>query len=386
MPDDFTHNASNRSSWYHCARCGSLFQSATHVDKDRRCSECGFNPNTPASDQNTQSVRFAKSVNHLKDAAGASRGQIRKSLSRKKTTPVMLRLVIIWAILTGLIVFAAKTIWRTGSPHKPVPVKSSVDVALEKENLALLNKSMGSCMQTMRNFLLAGPPEQRSQYVMNPSKAVARMTRHQLIENLTEVPPPAPDSSQWQVVSMNGEKAIETTWSDNEGRRFEAIFRKEREEWLIDWEHFARYSDMPLAVFLSGNGDAEGEFRLLARERLAEERKDLPTISIMFYAPIFGRPSETEMSSPEFLIERNSPEGVLLQAAFSELKNKKRPFNAKLANLDPEGMIRVRVKIRRSGEADSRAFKIVELKACHWYSSDLSGLDVASGSETKNPD
>ena len=75
----------------------------------------------------------------------------------------------------------------------------------------------------------------------------------------------------------------------------------------------------------------------------------------------------------------------MLQAAFSELKNKKRPFNAKLANHDPEGMIRVRVKIRRSGEADSRAFKIVELKAFHWYSSDLSGLDIASGSEAKNP-
>jgi hypothetical protein len=122
----------------------------------------------------------------------------------------------------------------------------------------------------------------------------------------------------------------------------------------------------------------------IIRERLAEERKDLSTISIVFYAPVFGRPAETGPPSPEFLIQRDSREGKLLDAAFAAVKNKKRPFNAKAFNLDPEGMIRVRVKIRRSGEMEARAFEIVELKACHWYSTDLPGFDVGKEGEVKN--
>jgi hypothetical protein len=175
---------------------------------------------------------------------------------------------------------------------------------------------------------------------------------------------------------MGDEKAVEGVWMNQDGRCFDALFRKGQDAWLIDWEHFVRYNDTPFPIFLSDDGYAEGEFRLLARERLAEERKDLATISIVFYAPVFGRPAETGPPSPEFLIQRDSREGKLLEAAFAAVKNKNRPFNAKPLNLDPEGMIRVRVKIRRSGEMDARAFEIVELKACHWYSSDLPGFDV----------
>jgi hypothetical protein len=298
----------------------------------------------------------------------------------------MMRLVLIWVLATGLIVFAIKTILHEEPTHKPESTINIADAAAENENLFLLNKSMGRCMQTMHEYLQASLPEHRSQFVMQPIKAVARMTRHQNIENLTTVSPPTPYSSQWNVVEIGEEKAIEVVWVNDDGRRFDAIFRKESDEWLIDWENFARYSDMPFSAFLSGNGDAEAEFRLLARERLAEERKKMPSLSIMFYTPVFGQPAETEMSSSEFLIERNSTEGVLLEAAFSALKNKKRPFNAKLANYDPDGMIRVRVKIRRSGEVDTRTFKIVELKACHWYSSDLPGFDVSKEGGVKSQD
>jgi hypothetical protein len=386
MPDNDTIDTKSQLAWYHCGRCGSLFQSVTNMSKNRRCSECGFSPNPPATEKNSHTSQFSKSVDSVQKSDRHSHGQIRKTLTRKKTNPFMMRLVLIWVLATGLIVFAIKTIWHEEPTQKPESTINIADAASENENLFLVHKSMGQCIRTMREFLQAGPPEHRSQFVMQPIKAVARMTRHQDIENLTAVSPPTPESSQWNVVDIGEEKAIEVVWANADGRRFDAIFRKETDGWLIDWENFTRYSDMPLSAFLSGDGDAEAEFRLLARERLSEERKNMPTMSIMFYAPVFGRPAETEMSSSEFLIERNSTEGVLLEAAFSALKNKKRPFNAKLANYDPDGMIRVRVKIRRSGEMDTRAFKIVELKACHWYSSDLSGFDVGKEGGVKNQD
>lgn len=298
----------------------------------------------------------------------------------------MMKLVLSWILVIGLIIIAAKNIWRSETEQKGAQSVDIADVAEENENLYLINKSTGQCIQTMQEFLQAGPPEQRSQHVIQPISTVARMTRHQDIDNFTEVSPPMPDTSMWNIVRIGDEKTIEAIWTNPDGRRFDAIFRKERNEWLLDWEHFVRYSDMPLSIFLGSDGDAEGEFRLLARERLAEERKNLPTLSIVFYAPVFGRPAEAVVPTPEFLVEKNSPEGILFETAFSALKNKKRPFRAKLTNHDPDGMIRVRVKIRRSGEKESRDFEIAELKACHWYSSDLPGFDPVDEVNVKNQD
>jgi len=276
MPNKLTIDTRDQLSWYHCGRCGSLFQSVDNGAKDRRCSECGFNPIPPITDKHTPSIQFPTTDSRLKNREKNSRGEIRQTVTRRKKNSFMTKLVLSWALVTGLIVFATKTIWGSGPRLKHEANASVADVTAENKNLYLLSKFMGHCIQTMQMFLKAGPPEQRSQYVMQPITAVTRMTRHRQIENWAEISPPSPESSQWDVVSLGDEKAIEANWVNADGRRFDAIFRKERDEWLIDWEHFARYSDMPLSVFLSGNGDAEGEFRLLARERLAEERKIYP--------------------------------------------------------------------------------------------------------------
>jgi hypothetical protein len=370
--------------WYHCGRCGSLFQSVTHASKDHRCSECGSNPSPTITDKNTQTSRFTKTVNSVDNIKKYSQNPVKEQVRRKKSNHFLVILVVIWMVAIGLIVLAIKTIWSVKEIPNPVSNATVIETAAESENLALLNKYTSKCWDTLKKFLQAGLPEQRSQYVSQPITAVTRMTRYQDFEAMGNISLPTLNSSQWSVVSIGAEKSIEGFWMNEDGRCFDALFRKEQEEWLIDWEYFVRYSDMLLTVFLSGNGDAEGEFRLLARERLAEDRKNQPTISIMFYAPVFGRPTETGAPSPEFLVQRNSPAGKLLEAAFAALKNKKRPFNAKTLNVDPEGMIRVRVKIRRSGEMDTRAFDIVELKACHWYSSDLPGFDVDNEGEVKN--
>jgi ribosomal protein L37E len=376
MPDNDTTDTKRHLSWYHCGRCGSLFQAKALDQGARRCSHCGFDPNPLPKDENKSAIPFAKSVKHVTNSQDKPLGPVRQTVRREKTNPLVFRLVIIWLMSLILLIIAARNRWRQEEADKPAPKVSETDALIEKENFALLEQSVDKCKATLVGFLISLLPEERSQFVWSPVNAMLRMMRHQDLNPLTEISPPTPNSSQWGVVRMGDEKAVEGVWMNQDGRCFEALFRKGQEGWLIDWEHFVRYNDMPFPIFLSDDGYAEGEFRLLARERLAEERKDLATISIVFYAPVFGRPAETGPPSPEFLIQRDSREGKLLEAAFAAVKNKNRPFNAKPLNLDPEGMIRVRVKIRRSGEMDARAFEIVELKACHWYSSDLPGFDV----------
>ena len=384
MPDNHTIDTKSQLSWYHCGRCGSLFQAEALNKGALRCGHCGFDPNPLPKEDNKSAIPFAKSVNHVANSQDKPLGPVRQTVRREKTNPLLFRLVIIWLMLLILLVIATRPGLREEKSNGPAPKVSEFNPVIEKEDFALLEQSVDNCKATMVGFLQAVLPEERSQFVWSPVNAILRMTRYQDLNPIAKVSPPTPNSSQWSVVRLGDEKAVEGIWVNEDGRSFEALFRKGQEGWLIDWEHFVRYNDMPFPIFLSDDGNAEGEFRLLARERLADERKDLSTISIVFYAPVFGRPAETGPPSPEFLIQRDSREGKLLEAAFAAVKNKKRPFNAKAFMLDPEGMIRVRVKIRRSGEMEARAFEIVELKACHWYSTDLPGFDVGKEGEVKN--
>jgi hypothetical protein len=178
------------------------------------------------------------------------------------------------------------------------------------------------------------------------------------------------------VVHLPGLKAVETHLRSKEGRLFDAVFIKENDEWRLDWEHYARYSDHPWALFLAGNGEEEGEFRLLARERLPEERKSEATISMVLYAPRFGYANDTGFQSPEFLVRRETRNGKLLEAAFKLERGGGRVFDVNLPGINPEGLIRVRLKIRRFEVEGERRFEIKDVIACHWYSVDDPGVVI----------
>jgi hypothetical protein len=251
------------------------------------------------------------------------------------------------------------------------------------DDIALLNEGGRKCGEALGGFLSAGAPEQRNQFVLAPIATASRMARFYSLNPMANIDPAALRLEKSVVVNLPGEKAIETRWITPDGRNFDAAFREEHGEWRLDWDHFARYSDYPWSLFLAGSGVPEGEFRLLARERLAEERKDLDTISIVLYAPRFGHPRETGFQSPEFLVSRNKPEGKLLDAAFKLARSGKQVYGSKLPDQNPEGMIRVRVKVKRTEVDGERRFEITAVKACHWYSIDDPGVELVKPAEVK---
>jgi hypothetical protein len=130
-------------------------------------------------------------------------------------------------------------------------------------------------------------------------------------------------------------------------------------------------------LFLAGGDVTEGEFRLLARERLAEERKNAETISLVLYAPRFGNPGEAGFQSPEFLVSRKSDDGRLLDAAFKLAREGGRVFNSQLGKIDPDEMIRVNVRVKRVEGDLGRSFQITRVIACHWYSVEDPGVEPA---------
>lgn len=289
----------------------------------------------------------------------------------------MARLIGAWILVLAAIIMVCRHLWPA-EQDRPAPPVSQAEAVKETDDKdkALLNEVGPACYQAFSGYLAARTPEERNQFVLNPITTASRMNRFYTENPSININPQTLKITHSSVVHFPSGPGIETHWTSSDGYQLDSVFMKENDEWRLDWDHFARYSDYPWPLFLAGSGEAFSEFRLLARERLAEERKNADAISIVLYAPRFGYTMELGLQSPEFLIKRDTENGRLLDAAFKLERENKRVFNAKFPNNNPEGFIRVRVKVRRHEKEMERSFELVEVVACHWYSVDEPGVEI----------
>ena len=289
----------------------------------------------------------------------------------------MAKLVICWSLFLLAVVFGARHLMHgEQSRAQPYVSQAAAKRVIPDADVVLLSEAAPLCNQTFSEFLAATTPEGRTQFVLTPITTAARMARFYSLNPQTEIDPQSLALANSAVLHLPGRRAIETQWRATDGRTTDAVFIEENGEWRLDWDHFARFSDYPWALFLSGSEMEHGEFRLLARERLAAERKNADAISVVLYAPRFGNSGETGFQSPEFLIKRNTRNGRLLDAAFKLDREGARVFGVNLPNINPEGLIRVRVKVHRLEQGGERRFEIEEVVACHWYSVDAPGVEI----------
>ena len=372
--------------WFHCGRCGRLFQDRAGEHDDRLCGHCGFDPSLGIPDAaNPAAPSLAAGPMAAGDSASGSpavphRGK--RSVRKRKNRHLMLKLIGGWSLVLAVIVFGARKLWPAETPTTRPRVEAAQNTqTINEEDHKLLQEAGPKCEQVFAGFLTAGIPEQSNQFVLSPVTTASRMARFYSMNPNTQIDPATIGLSAISMLHFPGGRSIETLWASEDGKQFDAVFREDNGEWRLDWEHFARYADYPWALFLAGTGPTEGEFRLLARERLAEERKHEETISLVLYAPRFGQPAETGFQSPEFLVSRSSPSGQLIDAAFKTKRQGRRVFGSSIPDIDPDGMIRLRVQISRSDTDDERRFEITRVLACHWYSIDDPGVDPSAARE-----
>jgi hypothetical protein len=277
-------------------------------------------------------------------------------------------------LFTGLLLAAGFILQRERAAVKPTTREPAVSGPTLEES-AFLNDVGPLASQAFSGFLSAGTPEARNQFVLNPIDTAPRMARFYDLNPIVNIAPETLTRPHSAPLYLPSGRAMETRWKTADGRQIDTVFVKQDNEWRLDWDHYVRFSTYPWALFLAGSGEDEGEFRLLARQRLAEERKDADSISIVLYAPRFGFANETGFQSPEFLVKRDSDNGRLLEAAFKLEKDGKRAFGLKLPNDNPEDLIRVRVKVRRVKDDMGSRFEMVDVLACHWYTTDDPGVE-----------
>jgi hypothetical protein len=340
--------------------------------KDRRCPECGSNPSlgydAPAVENK---VKENPTLPSLPPAAAKSTARRRKPLN------FMLKLIGGWSLFVISIVVLTKIFWVDLPQNREFVSKEEQERRkISPEDLALLDAAVPLCNQAFSGFLNASTPEERNQFVLSPITTAARMARFYGLNSSTNFDPKTLSLVRNAVLHLPSGPAIETQWKSKTGGDFDVVFMKENGEWRLDWNHYVRYSDYPLPLFAVGSGEEEGEFRLLARERLASERQGLDTLSIVLCNPRLGYAKDSGFQSPPILVPRDSKNGKLLMAAFKLEKEKKRVFGVNLPTLNPEEMIRVRVKVRRTQTDLGYQFEILDVLACHWYSEDAPGIDL----------
>ena len=360
-------------SWFHCGRCGSLFRSPTGVSYQRLCTVCGRSP--MPEDGTLQRIDKATHQRGSAPPSGSDRKKKKKPKYRYLNGWVIFSVVSTLAVL--LVLLMALRMQNFQNEQSFSSVKKEAVSTVAAEDAAFLNQFVPLCHQTLSGFLSAVTPEERSQFVKSPVSQIGRLANFYRLNATPSIDPEALKIDQTAVLRLPDGPAIETSWKTTDGQRLNTVFVQEDDEWRLDWNHYARYCDYPWPMFLAGGGQSEGEFRLLARERLAEERKGADTISLVFSAPQLGKLSETSLKSPEFIVSRDSKSGRLLTAAFQCAKLGKLAFDVDLKTIYPEGLIPVRVKLRRIEDADGRRFELIDLVACHWYSVDAPGFEVA---------
>ncbi|HSP42722.1 MAG TPA: hypothetical protein VLO11_07630 [Luteolibacter sp.] len=355
--------------WFHCGRCGALFQAEPGLNEERVCAVCGADPCLPTIETAAPAAAAVSAARSTRAKSG-SRG------SRKpKHRHLMLKLILGWTLVLALIVLGARKLWHKPQAADQAPALAGESITLNEEEVEIMQTAGQQCGRVFEGFIAAGTPEQRNQFVLAPLDTVSRMTRFYSMNPMPSISAEKLEPMDGGILRLPGGNAYEARWKSQDGQIYDTVFRRENDEWRLDWDHFARYSDYPWALFIAGSGPDEGEFRLLARERLAEERKAEPAISLVLYAPRFGSPRETGFQSPEFLVPRDSPAGRLIGAAFQLSREGGRVFGGKLEEINPDGMIRIRVKVRRFEEDMQRKFEIAEVLACHWLSVDDPGVE-----------
>jgi len=286
----------------------------------------------------------------------------------------MLKIIGGWLAVLILILVGAHYFWGGEGPQNKPSRLPAVAAAFDSSDVVFLETASPKCMREFAGFIDAITPEEQNQFVLSAASTAVQMARYYNSNPLIKIDKTGMKLDKQVILNLPEGKALETLWHCADGRTLDAVFREEKGEWKLDWDHFIRYSDAPWALFLAGGGDNECEFRLLARERLAEERKNAETISLVLYAPRFGNPGDVGFQSPEFMVPRKSTNGKLLDAAFKMDRRGAKVFGSTLPNLNPDGMIRVRVKVRRTEIEGERKFEIIQVLACHWYSLDDPGV------------
>jgi len=356
-------------AWFHCSRCGALFRAAADADQRGHCPECGGDPVGGEEPVETpEPVRIRRKVRKPKEKERPDRSKRHRDTKGRSKARALAIFVIVWGVVLG-----ATAVWV--KKHSPDTGNTSSDEdtgaigGQAMEDSRLLQDELPNCLKRLEQYLSAANIGGQSPHVLRADKILAEMARS-LQYNPIFAAEGTMNTFFYQVIHTPAGRAIEMEAKQDDGKQFEAVFFEEGTEWKIDWHAITRAGSGSWPLFVSGKGKEEGEFRLLARERIGASGRDPEFIGLVLYSTRPGHPGEAVSPSPEIRVPRASEMGRAIEDAFAARAKNLGPFGSGVVKFDPDDMIRLHVRVTREGE-DERVFRISELIATHWMEQPL---------------
>lgn len=289
----------------------------------------------------------------------------------------LVKLIALWFIALIGIAFFIK--YRLDALRPPVSIvvddNPQEDAALLSKNIDVANQSNPLVMATANEFFQTTAPEKITQLCRKRPRLTQTIFNDAAKATLFR-PESSPQLIARNVIRIGETPMVETIWKDDRNRQVEIVFGQQEDQWLIDWESFAKSSTMPWSVFQAEKEDGEGTFRMLVRQRLAKEDTSDLLMSVMFYEPGFFHGSNLGLATPEFSVDRQSQEGKMILAALKAREEEKPIYGSMFPANDPPSTARVTVKIRRIVDDKGKSFELVDVLACHWLGIEDAGVDL----------
>jgi hypothetical protein len=352
-------------AWFHCSRCGALFRAAADAEQRGSCPECGGDP--VASNEVAEipaPVLIRRKVRKPKERSGSGSSRSKHHSHGRKKARALAVFVVVWAVVLG-----TAAVWLRSKSPDASEATSVIDEQTiggqAMEDSRLLQDQLENCSTRLTQFLSANDIGGRTPHVLRGKEILSEMAAALKYEPIFRSEGKELSWLFFQVIHTPAGRAIETMCATNDGRQLEAVFFEEEGEWKIDWHAFTRAGSEPWPLFVSGKGKGEGEFRLLARERVGANGRDPEFIKLVLYTAKPGHPGEAVSPSPEIRVLRSSEMGRAIEEAFASRAKDLGPFGSGVVRYDPDEMIRLHARVTREGE-EERVFQIDEVMATHW--------------------
>lgn len=362
------------TGWFHCGRCGALFGALVGGGLPENCPDCGRDPVVDDAEMAfALAAANPAAVPAGPEGAGHGKGRVgaksrREPAKLRAGSKLMLGVVVVWALLLcGLALTAS--FFRQQAEDAELPVDAV------EERRFLLDEAP-ACHQQLMGFLMTSTPEERARFVLDPGGTVGKMVRSN--EELPVLAAgEAPGLLVIDAIDTPAGKCIEGVWALDDKWKLEAVFRRGSSgDWRLDWELLTRYSDTSWAIFVAGAGPDVGEFRVLARRRtISDDLLAEDNLGVVLLGPTVADPGQVGAASPEILVPRETQTGRAIERAFERRDAGLAAYGSATSKFDPNGMIRLRVRVRRLDDTEKR-FEIEEVIATHWLSIDDLGIDL----------
>lgn len=347
-----------------------MFEAEVGGSVQPTCTVCGL---TPASDVPVAGPAAPTAGKEVSRVTLSKPSVVRRHRPASKQL-LAVKLAGSWLLLLAVVFLLAKWVRDTrGLVELQAPggeVAGTVDDSDEK----LLEEVLPKCQRTLVRYLSTESVDERRFLVLNIDSVRERMEKFYQTNSPITVNPQELSLIGSTVVHLPEGPSVLTQWETNDGFRFDAAFRDDGKGWELDWDHFVRFGDEDWALFVAGSGPDEVEFRLLARQRNTMDEAEAEAFGVVLYAPQRKRLAQAGFKAEVEPLDPDSRDAMLLQAAFRHQQEGTPLMGALKRDINPQGMIRVRVVVKRVKGAGRNRFFITKVRACHWYSSSAWGI------------